>query len=1064
MTKQYTLSFPLLKRATLTLVAILFFGVSYAAAPSISYASPQVYTINTAITPLSPTNIGGAVPATIPGVSTLAGNGTIGSENGTGSEARFKSPHGIAVDAEGNVYVADQNNHKIRKITKEGVVTTFAGSGSQGSTNGTGTAASFKSPGGVAIDASGNIYVADVVNHKIRKITPLGIVSTFAGTGAVGAQDGAGNVATFKYPIGVAVDALGNVYVADDYNYKIRKITSAGVVSTLAGTGQMGSANGAGNVATFSAPKGVAVDANFNVYVADYGNHKIRKITPEGIVSTFAGSGGQNSFDGTSTNAGFKWPTDVATDAYGNVFVTDNYNHKIRKITPEGEVSTISGTNTSGSADGNLSTASFNEPLNIDVDQSGFLYVTDYINHKIRKIIPTGYTINRVLPAGLNFDAATGTISGTPTEISPNTLYIITAYNSIGSSSALLYLAVNQSAPAAQATNLTFSATGTNPQNITLKYNASATAQKYLVVRKASSAPTFVPTDGTEYSVGAQGDDQIVYVGTATSATDLNMSTGTYFYTVYAYNGSSTGTKYLTISPLIGNTSLANGNSLALSETTQASAASFPDAGVSVNFGNGTAGTNLTVTKTTQTPMSNFSGLPGVKGLSSLYFTITSTNPTPGNYSIIIDFSSLNLTEVQWNKFKVLKRSNGSAAWADVTTLGATIVNRQTDGVWGKITISGLSSFSQFAGGLEATTHTVTSALESAATTGTLKNLIAAAESGDFITFDVSAMGVNKIMLTSPVVVDKNLTIIGASGGIILDGSTTSRVIQISDDVVARLEYLKIQNGYDDVAYAGGVWNNGNLTMLNCVISDNKSVAFSGTGGILQYSAPTENQNDVLNLVNCTVTNNKGESTLDDGVGGLWLDAGISNIYSSIIYGNTGTADSDISTSSTLAKAYNSCIGNLSLITVTEGSGNISTNPLFVGTSINATHPYSLYSNSPCVNTGSNSYNFDLKDIRNQTRIQNTTIDMGAYEWTSGVDSNGTTTAIVTGNEHTIRIYFTNQKIVISGAENAEVTVFNQLGQQLFTGKTTNGMINRSFAKGIYIVKVDGKTSKVLVK
>ena len=620
-------------------------------------------------------------------------------------------------------------------------------------------------------------------------------------------------------------------------------------------------------------------------------------------------------------------------------------------------------------------------------------------------------------------------------------------------------------APTAQATKLLFSTTGTNPYNIVLKYKPSASAEKYLVVRKSTSAPTFVPADGTEYAIGAQGTDQIVYVGTDTTFVDLNKTAGSYFYAIYAYNGSAATTKYLTTAPLVGNTHLSGSNSQTLTASTgQTTAANFPAAGVNINFDNGTTGTSLMVSKTESAPESNFSGLPNVKGVVNMYFSVQSYSPVPGVYTITLDFSSLNLTQAQWAKFKVLKRNDATKAWADVTTLGGTIVNRQTDGVWGKITVSGLSSFSQFSGGLEATTYTVTSALESAATSGTLKNRIAAAEAGDFITFDVTAMGGNKIMLTSPVVVDKNLTIIGAAGGVVLDGGTNVSVIQIGDAVVARLENLIIQNGYDIVAYAGGVWNNGNLTMVNCVVADNESDASEGTGGIVQYSAETDNKTDVLNLINCTVTNNNGTSTFADGVGGLSIYGGTVNVYNTIIYGNQGTVDTDVSEVSTLAKVYNSCIGNLSAITVTTGSGNISSNPKFVGATTNATHPYSLYGNSPCVNTGSNAYSFDSKDIRNQTRIQNTTIDMGAYEWTSGVDNNGTTTAIGTGNEHNVQIYSANKRIGISGAENAQVAVYNQLGQQLFAGKTTNGLINKSFAKGIYIVKVNNEVQKVFVR
>jgi len=313
-------------------------------------------------------------------VSTLAGS-TDGYADGTGTAAKFNNPRGVAVDASGNVYVADEDNNKIRKITPAGDVSTLAG-GDEGYADGIGTAAQFKWPKGVAVDVSGNVYVADEGNHKIRKITPAGDVSTLAGSTS-GYADGAGTAAQFKYPNGVALDALGNVYVADYDNNKIRKITPAGDVSTLAGS-TSGSADGAGTAAQFNAPTGVAVDALGNVYVADKNNHKIRKITPAGDVSTMAGST-SGSADGTGTAAQFNAPTGVALDASGNVYVADYDNNKIRKITPAGDVSTLAGS-TDGYVDGTGTAARFYKPFGVALDASGNVYVADRKNHKIRKI------------------------------------------------------------------------------------------------------------------------------------------------------------------------------------------------------------------------------------------------------------------------------------------------------------------------------------------------------------------------------------------------------------------------------------------------------------------------------------------------------------------------------------------------------------------------------------------------------------------------------------------------------------------------------------------------------
>jgi len=269
-------------------------------------------------------------------VSTLAGSGSSGFADGTGTSAKFIRPSGVAVDSAGNVYVADTENHRIRKISPSGEVSTLAGSGgfgsSGGSADGTGTAAQFDRPHGVAVDSAGNVYVADRYNHRIRKITPSGVVSTLAGSGVGGFADGTGTAAKFNYPTGVAVDSAGNLYVADQYFQRIRKITASGVVSTLAGSWS-GYADGTGTAAQFNYPAGVAVDSAGNVYVADTENHRIRKITPSGVVSTLAGSGSSGFADGTGTTAKFIRPFGVAVDSAGNVYVADTWNHRIRKIT-----------------------------------------------------------------------------------------------------------------------------------------------------------------------------------------------------------------------------------------------------------------------------------------------------------------------------------------------------------------------------------------------------------------------------------------------------------------------------------------------------------------------------------------------------------------------------------------------------------------------------------------------------------------------------------------------------------------------------------------------------------
>lgn len=319
-------------------------------------------------------------------VSTLAGSGSPAFANGIGVAASFNKPSGIAVDSSGTVYVADYLNNRIRKISLSGDVTTLAGSGSPAFADGVGSSASFKYPSGLAINSNGIIYVADYYNHRIRAISVSGTVTTLAGSGSLSFADGVGSAASFQYPSGISVDSNGIVYVADYYNHRIRKITSSGNVTTLAGSGVAQFADGAGSSASFNGPFGVAVDFEGTVYVADINNNRIRKISVSGNVSTLAGSGGAIFADGLALAASFNKPSGVAVDSSGSVFVADYLNHRIRKISSSGAVTTLAGSGTAAYADGVGSSASFNYPIGVAVNSNGTLYVADYYNHRIRKI------------------------------------------------------------------------------------------------------------------------------------------------------------------------------------------------------------------------------------------------------------------------------------------------------------------------------------------------------------------------------------------------------------------------------------------------------------------------------------------------------------------------------------------------------------------------------------------------------------------------------------------------------------------------------------------------------
>jgi sugar lactone lactonase YvrE len=326
----------------------------------------------------------------------------VGRVDGTGTAARFNNPFGAAVDGSLNVYLADSGNHTIRKITPGGVVTTVAGSpGLQGITDGTGAAARFSYPRGVALDPAGTVlYVADYGNQTVRQVTlASGQVTTLAGVaGKWGSADGQGTAAAFDYPSGVAVAGDGTIYVADTANDLIRKVTPGGAVTTLAGTLAVGGSQDAkGMAASFFRPIGLAVDGSGNVLVADTGNSTLRRITPDGTVTTLAGSAGQiGSADGLGAKASFSSPFNVAVDASGNAYVTDVGNNTVRMVTPGGLVSTLAGTpGVSGDQDSTGAAALFDWPNGIAVDGSGTLYVADYSNNTLRVIASGGVVTTR---------------------------------------------------------------------------------------------------------------------------------------------------------------------------------------------------------------------------------------------------------------------------------------------------------------------------------------------------------------------------------------------------------------------------------------------------------------------------------------------------------------------------------------------------------------------------------------------------------------------------------------------------------------------------------------------
>lgn len=327
-------------------------------------------------------------------VTTLAGNGTYGKIDGTGSNARLHAPNGITVDISGNIYVADTFNNCIRKITSDGIVTTVCGSGIAGYAEGSANYAMFNMPDSLAIDIQGNLYILDTKNNRIRKVTSNGTVSTIAGDGQIGYSDGEGSKAQFYLPGGITVDPQGTLYITDAKNHRIRKITPDGIVSTIAGNGVMGYLDGKVSEAQFSYPTGIAIDMNGILYVADRGNACIRKID-SGIVTTFAGRGtstivGNTMVNGDGANAIFMSPSDITIDSNGTLYIADTGNHIIRMITSDGFVSTLAGkfVRYGSFADGTGDDALFKCPYGIAIDPTNtILYVADSANNRIRKIV-----------------------------------------------------------------------------------------------------------------------------------------------------------------------------------------------------------------------------------------------------------------------------------------------------------------------------------------------------------------------------------------------------------------------------------------------------------------------------------------------------------------------------------------------------------------------------------------------------------------------------------------------------------------------------------------------------
>ncbi len=400
-------------------------------------------------------------PASSGVISTVAGTGVrgYGGDGGLGTAARLNSPEELVTDSEGNLYIGDYWNHRVRKVNRDGVITTFAGTGERGfgGDGGLAVSAQLDGPGGITMDASGNLYVADKNNHRIRKIDRAGVITTVAGNGVQG-FDGDGGPAVsapLSSPGSVAMDPGGSLYVADWGNRRVRKVSPDGTITTMAGSGASGF-SGEGGPATAAAldgPSGLAVDAAGNLYIADYSNQRIRKVDGVGAITTIAGNGTVGfAGDGEAALlASLAYPCQVAVDAAGNLYLTDRDNHRIRKVAPGGIITTVAGNGSPGSTgDAGLGTsAQLDSPMGVTVDAQGSLFIGEGGGNRIRKVVlakeplaistpaalpsaavgaaysvilfPSGGTppyswslSSGTLPPGVSFDASSGTLSGTP--------------------------------------------------------------------------------------------------------------------------------------------------------------------------------------------------------------------------------------------------------------------------------------------------------------------------------------------------------------------------------------------------------------------------------------------------------------------------------------------------------------------------------------------------------------------------------------------------------------------------------------------------------------------------
>ncbi len=489
-------------------------------------------------------------------VTTIAGtgSGSFSGDGGAATAAAVYNASGIAVAPDGTIYIADRGNNRIRKISTSGTISTVAGYGTgagYGGDGGPATAADMRFPTNVALDAAGNIYFADAGNHCIRKVNTSGIISTVAGNGSSGysGDGGPATAATMLHPWDVKVDAAGNIYIADKDNHAIRKVNTSGVISTIAGNGTsgFGGDGGPATAASLYYPTGLFIDRSNNVYIADYFNDRIRKINTSGIISTVAGNGttSYSGDGGPATAAGMYSPNSLTIDSVGNMYIADELNERVRKVSPSGIIITVAGDGSTGFlADGSPATSGgMDAPVGVCVDNSGNLLFCDFNNNRIRKVscpvLPT-VSVTGITSAciGTSFSMV-GSPAGGTWHTSSSGLATITATG--------LVTALGAGSPVMSYSYTNSCGTATDTQAISILPPTSATISgPHNVCQGGTIALTAVTAGGT-WSSSAPGVATIYSSG---GITGISVGSATITYNVSGTCGDDSATYSITVNPL----------------------------------------------------------------------------------------------------------------------------------------------------------------------------------------------------------------------------------------------------------------------------------------------------------------------------------------------------------------------------------------------------------------------------------------------------------------------------------------------------------------------------------